>query len=144
MTIRNSAVPAALLSLVSLMVGCGGPFYIIPGGELSGTVETKHIRDWSFVDAPFVDLETNGDSLRSVQLNYILREGSLFIDPSEGKTWFTELKKNTNVRIRFDGKIYPVTATLVGKPGELAGFDSERYIYQLESRGGKTDVRGTQ
>ena len=99
-----------------------GRMATIPGGELSGSLETKHIDDWSFVEAPFVDLETNGDSLRSVQLNYILREGSFFIDPSEGKTWFTELKKNTNVRIRFDGKIYPVTATLVGKPVELAGL----------------------
>lgn len=144
MTMLNSAKPAALLSLVVLMAGCGGPFYIIPGRELSGSLETKHIDDWSFVEAPFVDLEINGDSLRSVQLNYILREGSLFIDPSEGKTWFTELKKNTNVRIRFDGKIYPVTATLVGKPVELAGFDPERYIYRLESRGGETDSGETQ
>ena len=53
MTMLNSAKPAALLSLVVLMAGCGGPFYIIPGGELSGSLETKHIDDWSFVEAPF-------------------------------------------------------------------------------------------
>ena len=35
---------------------------------------------------------------------------------------------------RFGDKVYPATAVLVGRPGELEGFDPERFIYRLESR----------
>ena len=57
MTMLNSAKPAALLSLVVLMAGCGGPFYIIRW-ELSGSSK-RNTLTIEFVEAPFVDLETN-------------------------------------------------------------------------------------
>ena len=38
-------------------------------------------------------------------------------------------------RVRFGERIYPVTAVLVGKPGEIAGFDADRFVYRLDSRG---------
>jgi hypothetical protein len=99
---------------------------------------TGPIEDWSFVsDEPFVDLETTPHDPYSVQLNYILRDGKLYIDPAEGRTWFEHLKEDLNVRIRFGDKIYPVIAVLVGRPGELEGFDPDRFIYRLDSRPGR-------
>jgi hypothetical protein len=127
---------AAVLGVIlTACLACGGPFLVIPGGELSGEVVTEPVEDWSFVsDEPFIDLETTPDDPYSIQLNYILRDGKLYIDPAEGRTWFEYLKQDLNVRIRFGDKIYPVTAVLVGRPGELEGFDPDRFIYRLDSR----------
>lgn len=119
-----------------LLGGCGGPFLVFPGGELSGTVSDERIEDWSFVDATFLHLETNADAPYSVELNYVLKDGKLYIDPEEGRTWFSHLRKNLDVRIRIGEVIYPVRAILVGEPGELQGFDADRYIYRLDSRAG--------
>jgi hypothetical protein len=120
---------------LSALLACGGPMLVFPGGALSGEVVTEPIEDWSFVsDEQFVDLETTPDDPYSVQLNYFLRDGKLYIDPAEGRTWFEYLKEDLNVRIRFGDKIYPVTAVLSGRPGELEEFDSDRFIYRLDSR----------
>jgi hypothetical protein len=125
----------AILGFLSALLACGGPMLVFPGGALSGEVVTEPIEDWSFVsEEPFVDLEVTPDDPYSVQINYILRDGKLYIDPAEGRTWFEYLKEDLNVRIRFGDKIYPVTAVLVGRPGELEGFDSNRFVYRLESR----------
>lgn len=122
------------LCLLPLLLGCGGPFLMLPGGELSGTVVTEPVRDWSFVDATFVDLETRPDDPYSVELNYVVRDGVLYIDPAEGRTWFDHIRENPDVRVRFGDRIYPVRAVLVGEPGELPGFDADRYVYRLDSR----------
>ena len=124
-----------LLLLAGLLAGCGdGPFLVFPGGQLEGTPATEAVTDWSFLDAQFVHLETNPADPYSVELNYIVRDGQLFIDPAEGKRWLDELRKNENVRVRFGEIIYPVRAVLVGKPGELEGFDTDRFIYRLDYR----------
>jgi len=127
---RNSLFCAVLLCLC----GCGGPFLIIPGGQLSGTELSEPVTDWSFVDSQFLELETQPQNPRSVQLNYVVRDGNLYIDPAEGKTWLQHIRADANVRVRFGERIYPVRAILVGEPGELAGFDQDRFIYQLVSR----------
>jgi hypothetical protein len=125
----------AVLVFLSALLACGGPMLVFPGGALSGEVVTEPIEDWSFVsEEPFLDLETTPDDPYSVQINYILRDGKLYIDPAEDRTWFEHLKEDLNVRIRFGDKIYPVTAVLVGRPGELEGFDPNRFVYRLDSR----------
>jgi hypothetical protein len=120
--------------LAAVVCGCGGPFLLIPGGELAGTLEPQPVADWSFADDRFLDLETRPEDPYSVELNYIVKDGQLYIDPAEGREWFDHIRANPNVRVRFGDTVYPVTAVLVGKPGELEGFDSDRYIYRLDSR----------
>jgi hypothetical protein len=122
------------LALLLLAAGCGGPFLVFPGGALSGEVVTDPVEDWSFVDTAFVDLEVRPGDPYSVELNYIVRDGELYIDPAEGRTWFEYLRQDRDVRVRFGDKIYPVRAVPVGDPGELPGFDADRYIYRLDSR----------
>ncbi|GAF95452.1 unnamed protein product, partial [marine sediment metagenome] len=83
----------------------------------------------------FVDLEVRPDDPYSVELNYIVLEGQLYIDPAEGRRWFEYLREDDRVRVRFGDRIYPARAVLVGRPGELEGFDSDRFIYRLDPRG---------
>lgn len=127
-----------LLTITIVAVGltaCGnGPFLVFPGGKLEGNIATGPVTDWSFLEAQFVHLEANPAAPYSVELNYIVRDGNLYIDPAEGKRWLDELRKDDKVRVRFGETIYPVTAVLVGQPGELEGFDADRFIYRLDYR----------
>ena len=125
---------AAVIGTAFLAAACGGPLLIIPGGELAGEFVADPVTDWSFATDAFIDLETRIDDPYSVELNYFVRDGRLYIDPAEGRTWFEYLRADPRARIRFGDKIYPVTAVLVGKPGELPNFDPERYVYRLDSR----------
>ncbi len=125
-----------VIAALALSLGCGGPFFVIPGGELSGEVVTVPVTDWSFATDTFVDLETRPDDPYSVELNYFVKEGQLYIDPAEGRSWLEYIRADPRVRVRFGKKIYPLTAVLVGRPGELEGFDQDRYIYRLDPRDG--------
>ncbi len=118
--------------LVLLATGCGGPFLVFPGGELRGETVAEPVDDWSFVDSWFVDLETRPGDPYSVELNYIVKDGRLYIDPAEGRAWLEHIREDPRVRVRFGGKIYPLKAVLVGKPGELDGFPEDRFIYRLD------------
>ena len=125
----------ALLSAVMLVVSaCGGPFLVIPGGELSGEVVESVPADWSFVDASFVDLETRPADPYSVELNYFVKDGRLYVDPAEGRRWLDHIREDPDVRVRFDGKIYPLVAVRVTDSAELEGFDPERIVYRLDPR----------
>lgn len=131
---RRPIVFAALALGALGLVACNGPFLVFPGGELEGEVVAEPVTDWSFVDARFVHLEVRPDDPYSVELNYVVQDGKLYIDPAEGRSWFDYLRADPDVRVRFGDAIYPVTAILVGAPGELAGFDPDRYVYRLDSR----------
>ena len=82
----------------------------------------------------FIELETRPDDPYSVQLNYIVKDGKLYIDPAEGRTWFEHIKADPRVRVRLGDQIYPLNAVLAGRPGELEGFDPERFVYRLDPR----------
>jgi hypothetical protein len=119
---------------LAALPACGGPFFVFPGGELQGEVVDGIVTDWSFVEDRFLDLETRPDDPYSVELNYVVRDGQLYIDPAEGRGWLEHLRADQRVRVRFDRKIYPLTAVLVGRPGELEGFPEDRFIYRLDPR----------
>ena len=123
----------AVSLLLLPLLGCGGPVLLFPGGELSGEAVTEPVEDWSFVDSTFVDLEVRPEDPYSVELNYTIVDGRLYIDPAEGRKWFDYLREDPRVRVRFDGRVYPATAVLVGKPGELEGFPEDRYVYRIDS-----------
>jgi hypothetical protein len=124
-------VPACALSL---QIGCGGPVMMLPGGALSGEVAEETPADWSFVTDPFVDLETRPSDPYSVEVNYTVREGRLYIDPAEGRRWLDFIRDDPRVRVRFGGVVYPLQAVRVEDPAELDGFPEDRFIYRLEPR----------
>ena len=135
MSARSSRA-GVLLASVALTAGlaCGGPFLVFPGGELSGEVVTEPVTDWSFVTDLFLDLEVRPADPYSVELNYLVRDGQLYIDPAEGRRWFDYIREDPHVRVRFGDKIYPARVVLVGRPGELEGFPPDRFVYRVESR----------
>jgi len=126
--------PLLAVALAQVGIACGGPFLIFPGGRLSGEVVTEPVEDWSFVEDRFIDIETRPEDPYSVELNYFVRDGKLYLDPAEGRTWLEHIRADPNLRVRFGDRIYPVKAILVGEPGELEGFDPERFVYRLDSR----------
>lgn len=117
-----------------LLAGCGGPVLIFPGGELRGEVVREPVDDWSFVDDLFVDLEVRPEQPYSVELNYVVKDGKLYVDPAAGRRWLDYIREDSRVRARFDGRVYPLKAVLVGRPGELEGFPEDRFIYRLDPR----------
>lgn len=126
-----------LTSLVCLLlIGCSGPVLFLPGGALTGDVHADPVEDWSFVSANRMHLETYDDEPYSVEINYLVKDGALYIAPSEDRKWYANLKKNPEIRIRFEDTIYPVRAVQVGAPGELVGYgaDPSEYVYRLDSR----------
>ena len=131
---RGSALAPSLMLLSLLIVACGGPFLIIPGGALSGEVVSEPVEDWSFVTDAFVDLETRPENPYSVELNYFVKRGELYIDPAEGRKWLEYIRADPRVRVRFGNRVYPLEAVLVGRPGELQGFDADRFVYRLDPR----------
>jgi hypothetical protein len=132
---RAARGPVLAIACSTLLLACGGPFLVIPGGALSGEVATEPVADWNFAsEYTFVDLEVRPTEPYSVELNYIVRDGNLYIDPKQGKRWFEYLREDPNVRVRFGDTVYPAVAVLVGKPGELEGFDADRFIYRIDSR----------
>lgn len=133
----STTLLVVFLGLSALLLGgCSGPFLVFPGGRLGGEEVTEPVEDWSFVDSMFMDLELRPDDPYSVTLNYFVRDGKLYIDPAEDRTWYQYLKDDDRVRVRFgfDDRVYPLRAVLVGEPGELEGFDSDRYVYRLDPR----------
>jgi hypothetical protein len=127
---------ATLAALIATSAGCGGPFLVFPGGSLRGEVVSEPPADWSFVDSSFMDLEVRPDDPYSVTLNYFVRDGQLYIDPAEGREWFTYLQQDERVRVRFgfDDRVYLLRAVRVAGPGELEGFDADRHVYRLDPR----------
>lgn len=85
---------AAALAASSALGGCGGPVLIIPGGALSGEVVETPVDDWSFVRSTFIDLETRPEDPYSVELNYVLRDGRIYIDPAEGRRWLDHIRED--------------------------------------------------
>ncbi len=128
---------AAAVLLVLAAAGCGGPFLMLPGGELRGEVASEPVDDWSFAGDRFIDLEVRPQDPYSVELNYFVRDGQLYVDPAEGRRWLDYLREDPNARVRLGGTIYPVTAVLIAEPGQPSGLedmDPERFIYRLDSR----------
>jgi hypothetical protein len=123
-----------ITAVVWVASGCGGPFLVVPGGALSGELASEPVEDWSFVSDSFIDLETRPSDPYSVELNYVVQDGQLYVDPAEGRKWLTYIREDPRVRVRFGNTIYPLTAVLVGRPGELEGFDADRFVYRLDPR----------
>ena len=124
---------ACLLLLLGL--GCGGPLLILPGGELRGEVVSPTPDDFSFLSDGVFELETRPDDPYSVQLNYFVRNGRVYIDPAEGRRWLDNIRADPRVRARFEGRVYELEAVRISDPAELAGFDPERQVYRLDPRG---------
>lgn len=101
---------------------------------MHGDVVSEPITDWSFVEDAFVDVEFRPDDPYSVELNYFVKDGRLYVDPADGRKWLEYLRADPRVRVRFGNSIYERTAVLVEDEAELEGFDPTRFVYRLDPR----------
>jgi len=125
-------VRVVCMSVLVVQMACGGPVSIFPGGRLSGR-EARADR-WTEVvsGSGTLDLETRPADPYSVRIGFRLRNGNVYIDPTEERGWYQNLKAEPAVRVRFGDRIYRARAVLVVDPIELEGFEPDRRVYRLE------------
>ena len=131
---RKRIAPVLAL-LLPLAAACGGPFLVFPGGSLSGEVASEPAGGWSPLESGVFALETRPSDPYSVNVNVVVRDGRLYIDPAEGRKWHTYIVEDPRVRVRIHGRVYPLTAVRVSDATELEGFAPERVVYRLDRRG---------
>jgi hypothetical protein len=123
------------------LIGCSdGPIELIPGafalpgGGLEG--EQVSVNSWSeVVNADgILDLETRPSDPYSVRIGFVLKGGSLYVDPTAERVWNANMQADPRVRVRVDGRIYLATAVQVTDAEERESFDADRAVYRLDLR----------
>jgi hypothetical protein len=126
------------LTLSASVAGCGGPFVLLPGGELEGpTVATPE--SWSFTDAvKTVQLETRPADPYSVNIWATAAGESLYVHAGANRSaWVENVEADPNVRLRVNGSIYELQASRVDGQGEFDRFsDAYERKYGRRPRNG--------
>jgi hypothetical protein len=104
----------------------------MPGGALVGPEGTA--KNWvtAAAGSDTLELETRPEDPYSVRIGFVLRDGDLYIDPSEDRRWYAYLVESDAVRVRFADTIYGARVVAVTDATELSGFDSTRHVFRLE------------
>jgi hypothetical protein len=113
-------------------LGCG-PIGPVPGGRLSGQVESSAPTDWSFTDAyDTVQLETGGSDPYSVNVWATSIGGELFIaaGTGAGTKWARNIEADPDVRLRVDDRVYELRAIRV----ELTPEVQDRFLSAIEKK----------
>ena len=129
----------ALLAIV--MVGCGGPFLLLPGGELSGSV-TATPTDWAFTDeVSTIQIETNPADPYSVNIWAVGVGASMYLHAGGNRTtWVEHLEVDPNLRIRVEDNLYELAAVRVEGEEEYAVFaDAYEAKYGVRPRNENID-----
>jgi len=109
--------------LLVLTAGCGGPFLLLPGGELDGAV-TPTPTDWAFTDeVSTIQIETNPADPYSVNIWAVGVGASMYLHAGGNRTtWVEHLEADPNLRIRVEDKLYELAAVRVESEEEFARF----------------------
>jgi len=121
--------------VLALLSGCG-PTLLLPGGELSGPVEPIPA-DWAFAEAvSTVQLETKPAEPYSVNIWAVGIGNRLYVHAGTNRSqWVENLIADPQVRVRIEGKIYPLVASRVERPEEFADFaDAYKKKYGVRPR----------
>jgi len=113
---------AMVVLTLPIIMGVGpcssGPYILgrIPGGVLTGEVVAEPVDDWSFVaGAGACQVETRPEFPHSVTVGCFNDGKDLFVGcmRCEGKTWSSNVAKDSRARIKIGDKVYSVTMTRV-------------------------------
>ena len=109
-----------ILVVAGLLVvsGCE-PFSSIPGGELAGVVQDAPAQ-WSEVPET-IQLETRPSDPYSINIWGVGLEEHLYVaTASDESNWVPFIESDPSVRVRVDGDLYRLRASLVEDPDERA------------------------
>jgi len=89
-----------------------GPLGPIPGPALSGPVVEEPVEDWSFLDAvKVIQIETRPDAPYSVSTWMTRIDDGVYVFAGDDESpWVHNIIQDPLVRIRIDGRIYPLRA----------------------------------
>ncbi len=136
--VPHSALPLLVLLLASPVVGCGGPFVLLPGGALEG--ETVPLPDgWAFTDEfKTIQLETLPADPYSVNIWVTAAGESLYVHAGASRaTWVENMEKDPKVRLRVEDEIYELAAARVTGQDEFDRFsDAYEKKYGRRPRNG--------
>lgn len=127
----------SLLALASLCLAasaCGGPFLLLPGGELEG--ESAPVpEDWAFTDdVSTIQIETNPADPYSVNIWAVALDGSLYLHAGANRTtWVEHLESDPRLRAKIGDKLYALAGERVTDPAEFARF-AEAYEAKYKTR----------
>ncbi len=128
------------LALLALATGCGGPFLVLPGGELEGTAAAAPT-DWAVTrEIDTVQLETNPDDPYSVNIWAIGMGPGVYVHAGTNRTtWVEHMETDPKVRLQVEELIYELSATRVTSQDEFDSF-SNAYEEKYGSRPRHEDV----
>ncbi len=121
--------------MVFAVQGCSGPVWQFPGGAMEGPEQALSM-DMLDNAGGVIQLETNPADPYSVNIGYVVVNGNMYIDPTESRTWYQNIKADARVRIRFDGEkvIHPAKAVEEQDPVILARFENDRHVLRVVPR----------
>ncbi len=116
-----------LTVLAFCLMACSEPFVSIPGGELPG-VQQAPPETWSDVPET-IQLETRPQDPYSVNIWGVGLGRDLYIatDDDEGNNWTEHIAEDNNVRVRIDGRLHHLKASLV-QDAQERGRVAEAYF----------------
>ena len=104
------------LILVTLLTACTDPLVTIPGGKLKGDASAVP-ESWASVP-DVIQLEVRPDKPYSINIWGLVDNSNLYVATVDAK-WVPFVAADSNVRVRIDGSVYELTATLVDNSNEL-------------------------
>ena len=125
---------------VALLVGCGGPVLLLPGGELEGT-KAETPPDWSFTnDIDTVELETRPADPYSVNIWLTASGEHLYVHAGTNRAaWVDNIEADPRVRLGIEGSVYALAAARVESQEEFDRF-SDDYERKYGRRPGNENV----
>ena len=134
--------PARFLALlpIALLLGCDGPFVLLPGGALEGSVAPAP-ESWAFTDeVKTVQLETRPADPYSVNIWVIALGESLYVHAGDNRAaWVEHLEADPDARLRVGDSIYELAAARVEAQEEFDRF-ADAYERKYGRRPGNEDV----
>jgi len=125
-----------VLAIALTSAACGGPFLLLPGGELDGEVAAVPA-DWTFTDEiSTIQIETNPADPYSVNIWAVGIDDALYLHAGANRAaWVEHLDSDPRIRARIEDKIYELASTRVTDAGEFTKFaDAYEQKYGVRPR----------
>ena len=104
-------------------VACNGPVGLMSGGKLDGELRSLPASWASLGESGQMQLETRPAQPYSVNVNYTIVDGKLYVNAGNTETkWVENIAANPLVRLGIDGTLYDLRAERVTDADEIASF----------------------